>query len=90
MKRVERDQMVFVRSQGCPTLCRYLWRRIETEFAKQKKQLYKEQVKARDLYSRCFVLWHKRNGWMTFKDRANITSNQTGKTQRDSSLQLVY
>ena len=49
---------------------------VEAENAK----LYKEQVKARDLYSRMLrTLAQTGNGWMTFKDRANLTSNQTGE-----------
>jgi ribonucleoside-diphosphate reductase alpha chain len=41
---------------------------------------YVRQVKARDLYGRMMrTLAQTGNGWMTFKDVANRTSNQTGR-----------
>jgi ribonucleoside-diphosphate reductase alpha chain len=41
---------------------------------------YVRQVKARDLYGKMMrTLAQTGNGWMTFKDVANRTSNQTGK-----------
>jgi ribonucleoside-diphosphate reductase alpha chain len=41
---------------------------------------YVRQVKARDLYARMMkTLAETGNGWMTFKDAANLKSNQTGK-----------
>jgi len=42
--------------------------------------LYKEQIKARDLYARMMrTLAETGNGWMTFKDATNLKCNQTGK-----------
>ncbi|WP_441607882.1 ribonucleoside-diphosphate reductase subunit alpha [Dyella sp. 2RAB6] len=41
-----------------------------------------KKVKARDLYARMLrTLAQTGNGWMTFKDRSNATSNQTAKPQ---------
>ena len=46
----------------------------------EEKGLYAEQIPARELYGRMMrTLAQTGNGWFTFKDRANITSNQTGK-----------
>lgn len=45
----------------------------------EKSERYSSQMKARELYSRMMrTLAQTGNGWMTFKDRANLTSNQTG------------
>ncbi len=45
----------------------------------EAKQLYKRQVKARDLYARMMrTLAETGNGWMTFKDACNVKCNQTG------------
>lgn len=44
------------------------------------KKLYSKQIKARDLYSRMMkTLAQTGNGWMTFKDAANMKANQTGE-----------
>ena len=41
---------------------------------------YVRQVQARDLYGKMMrTLAQTGNGWMTFKDTANRTSNQTGR-----------
>jgi len=41
-----------------------------------------KQVKARELYARMLrTLAQTGNGWMTFKDRSNATSNQTAKAE---------
>ena len=46
----------------------------------EEKGLYADQVPARELYGRMMrTLAQTGNGWFTFKDRANITSNQTGE-----------
>ena len=46
----------------------------------EKKGLFDSQIKARDLYGLMMrTLAQTGNGWITFKDRANITSNQTGE-----------
>ncbi|MEO8738030.1 MAG: ribonucleoside-diphosphate reductase subunit alpha [Edaphobacter sp.] len=45
----------------------------------EEKQLYRRQVKARDLYARMMrTLAETGNGWMVFKDACNIKCNQTG------------
>ena len=45
----------------------------------ESNELYDTQINARDLYKRMLrTLAQTGNGWMTFKDRSNITSNQTG------------
>ena len=47
-------------------------------FAAEQKGLAKSKVSARELYSRMMkTLAQTGNGWMTFKDRANATCNQT-------------
>ena len=46
----------------------------------EEKGLYSSQMPARELYGRMMrTLAQTGNGWFTFKDRANITSNQTGE-----------
>lgn len=46
----------------------------------EAKGLYVKQVKARDLYARMMkTLAQTGNGWMTFKDAANLKCNQTKK-----------
>lgn len=46
----------------------------------ESKKLYVKQIKARDLYSRMMkTLAQTGNGWMTFKDAANLKANQTGE-----------
>jgi ribonucleoside-diphosphate reductase alpha chain len=45
----------------------------------EEKQLYRRQVKARELYARMMrTLAETGNGWMVFKDACNIKCNQTG------------
>ena len=45
----------------------------------EANELYDTQINARDLYKRMLrTLAQTGNGWMTFKDRSNLTSNQTG------------
>lgn len=45
----------------------------------EHNQLYRRQVKARDLYARMMrTLAETGNGWMVFKDACNIKCNQTG------------
>ena len=53
---------------------------FESAYLKAEREgLFEEQINARDLYGRMMrTLAQTGNGWMTFKDRANITSNQTG------------
>lgn len=46
----------------------------------EAKKLYVKQIKARELYSRMMkTLAQTGNGWMTFKDAANMKANQTGE-----------
>ncbi|MGZ3768254.1 MAG: ribonucleoside-diphosphate reductase subunit alpha [Bdellovibrio sp.] len=46
----------------------------------ENKKLYNKQIKARELYSRMMkTLAQTGNGWMTFKDAANLKANQTGE-----------
>ncbi|HWA95504.1 MAG TPA: ribonucleoside-diphosphate reductase subunit alpha [Terracidiphilus sp.] len=45
----------------------------------EAEQLYRKQIKARDLYARMMrTLAETGNGWMTFKDSTNLKCNQTG------------
>ena len=45
----------------------------------EANELYETQMNARELYKRMLrTLAQTGNGWMTFKDRSNMTSNQTG------------
>ncbi|WP_413944749.1 ribonucleoside-diphosphate reductase subunit alpha [Bdellovibrio sp. HCB-162] len=46
----------------------------------EAKKLYVKQIKAQDLYARMMkTLAQTGNGWMTFKDAANMKANQTGE-----------
>lgn len=48
----------------------------------EAEQLYRKQIKARDLYARMMrTLAETGNGWMTFKDSTNLKCNQTGKPE---------
>lgn len=48
----------------------------------EKDERFVRQVKARDLYSRMMkTLAQTGNGWMTFKDQANLKGNQTAKKE---------
>lgn len=48
----------------------------------EKEGRFVKQVKARDLYSRMMkTLAQTGNGWMTFKDHANLKSNQTAEKE---------
>jgi ribonucleoside-diphosphate reductase alpha chain len=49
----------------------------------ERQGLFAKQVKARDLYARMMkTLAQTGNGWMTFKDSANMKCNQTAKAGR--------
>ena len=56
---------------------------FEQSYAKAEAEgLAVKTVKARELYARMMrTLAQTGNGWMTFKDRCNATSNQTAKPQ---------
>lgn len=45
-------------------------------------QVYRKQIKARDLYARMMrTLAETGNGWMTFKDSTNLKCNQSGRPE---------
>ena len=47
----------------------------------EARGLARKSLRARDLYARMMrVLAQTGNGWMTFKDRCNLTCNQTGQS----------
>lgn len=82
MKRVEADAMW---SLFDPKVVPHFVDTYGEEFEKafveaEEKKLYIKQIKARDLYSRMMkTLAQTGNGWMTFKDHANLKANQTGE-----------
>ncbi|WP_041577575.1 ribonucleoside-diphosphate reductase subunit alpha [Bdellovibrio bacteriovorus] len=82
MKRVEADAMW---SLFDPKVVPHFVDTYGEEFEKayteaEEKKLYIKQLKARDLYSRMMkTLAQTGNGWMTFKDHANLKANQTGE-----------
>ena len=48
----------------------------------EAEQLFRKQIKARDLYARMMrTLAETGNGWMTFKDSTNLKCNQTGRPE---------
>ncbi len=83
MKRVEADAMW---SLFDPNVVPHFVDTYGEEFEKaymeaEQKKLYIKQIKARELYSRMMkTLAQTGNGWMTFKDHANLKANQTGET----------
>ena len=81
MKRVEQDELwSLFDPKEVPHLIDLYGDAFEQAYqeAETKKQFVR-QIKARDLYARMMkCLAETGNGWMTFKDRCNITSNQTG------------
>jgi ribonucleoside-diphosphate reductase alpha chain len=82
MKRIESDQLwSLFDPKTVPEMTDIYGEEFEAAYlAAEEKGLYDSQIKARELYSRMMrTLAQTGNGWMTFKDRANITSNQTGK-----------
>ena len=81
MKRVEADAMwSLFDPKEVPQFHDLYGEEFETAFVKaEEEERYVSQIKARDLYARMMrTLAQTGNGWMTFKDRSNITSNQTG------------
>jgi len=81
MKRVEQDGLW---SLFDPKVVPYLIDLYGEPFEQayedaETRKLFVRQIKARDLYARMMkCLAETGNGWMTFKDRCNLTSNQTG------------
>lgn len=84
MKRVEEDGIwsLFDPKQ-VPTFTDIYGEEFEKAYIEAEKNgLFHVQVKAREIYGRMMrTLAQTGNGWMTFKDRANLTSNQTGEPQ---------
>jgi ribonucleoside-diphosphate reductase alpha chain len=84
MKRVETDG---VWSLFDPSICPQLTDLYGEDFEKaylaaEENSLFVKQIKARDLYSRMMkTLAQTGNGWMTFKDAANLKCNQTGSPE---------
>src|SRR6185312_13072434 len=84
MKRVETDQ---VWSLFDPRVVPELVDLYGEEFEKayvtaEQKKMFMKQIPARDLYGRMMKsLAQTGNGWMTWKDAANLKSNQTGQPQ---------
>lgn len=84
MKRVEDDGMW---SLFDPKIMPELTDSYGEEFEKlyteaEKQERFVKQVRARDLYQRMMkTLAQTGNGWMTFKDHANIKSNQTAEKE---------
>ncbi len=83
MKRVEADGMW---SLFDPKTVPHFPDLVAEEFEKayikaEQEKLFVRQLKARDLYARMMkVLAETGNGWMTFKDSANLKSNQTARS----------
>ncbi|MGZ3772059.1 MAG: ribonucleoside-diphosphate reductase subunit alpha [Pseudobdellovibrionaceae bacterium] len=82
MKRVEEDAMwSLFDPRVVPHFVDIYGPEFETAYTEaESKKLYSKQIKARDLYSRMMkTLAQTGNGWMTFKDAANLKANQTGE-----------
>lgn len=82
MKRVEEDAMwSLFDPRVVPHFVDTYGPEFEAAYAEAEVQkLYVKQIKARDLYSRMMkTLAQTGNGWMTFKDAANLKANQTGE-----------
>ena len=80
MRRVEADEMwSLIDPDVVPELPDLWGEAFEAAYrAAEADGRYVRQVKARDLYGRMMrTLAQTGNGWMTFKDRSNATSNQT-------------
>ncbi len=82
MKRVEADAMwSLFDPRQVPHFVDLFGPEFEAAYAEaESKKIYSKQVKARDLYTRMMrTLAQTGNGWMTFKDSANMKANQTGQ-----------
>ena len=80
MRRVEADEVwSLFDPKIVPELVDTYGEEFERLYAKAETDgRYERQTPARDLYKRMMLtLAQTGNGWMTFKDRANSTSNQT-------------
>ena len=81
MKRVEANQSwSLFDPKVVPTFTDIYGDEFEKAYVEaESKGLFQTQINARDLYKRMLrTLAQTGNGWMTFKDRSNLTSNQTG------------
>ncbi len=84
MKRVKNDELwSLFDPKAVPALTDSFGEEFETIYTQaEKDELYTEQVKARDLYSKMMkCLAETGNGWMTFKDASNSKSNQTANKE---------
>jgi len=82
MRRVEEDgQWSLFDPKKMPQLTDLYGEEFDKVYIQaEKDELFENQVRARDLYSRMMkVLAETGNGWMTFKDHSNGKSNQTLK-----------
>lgn len=81
MKRVKSDEMwSLFDPKDVPEFVDLFGPAFEEAYLKaEEKGLQRKQIKARELYSRMMkTLAQTGNGWMTFKDAANMKANQTG------------
>ncbi|GGQ71225.1 ribonucleoside-diphosphate reductase subunit alpha [Couchioplanes azureus] len=80
MRRVEADaDWSLIDPTDAPDLPDLYGEAFDDAYRRAEKKAVKT-VKARDLYARMMrTLAQTGNGWMTFKDRANALSNQTGE-----------
>ena len=84
MKRMEENKMwSLFDPKKVPNFPDIYGEEFERAYIEAEEQgLYETQINARELYGRMMrTLAQTGNGWMTFKDRANLTSNQTGEPQ---------
>lgn len=82
MRRVEADALwSLFDPKDVPALPDLFGAEFDAAYEKAEAEgLFKEQVKARELYARMMrTLAETGNGWMTFKDATNLKCNQTGK-----------
>ncbi len=82
MRRVEADESwSLFDPHDVPQLPDLFGPAFEEAYAQAEAQgLAKKTLRARDLYARMMrVLGQTGNGWMTFKDKANLACNQTAK-----------
>lgn len=82
MRRVEADEpWSLFDPKDVPALPDLYGPAFDAAFVQAEAQgLAKKSLRARELYSRMMrVLAQTGNGWMTFKDKSNLASNQTAK-----------
>jgi ribonucleoside-diphosphate reductase alpha chain len=84
MRRVEADgDWSLFDPKRVPQLVDLWGEAFDREYRKAEADgLAASTIKARELYSRMLrTLAQTGNGWMTFKDRSNVTSNQTARAE---------